>query len=99
MDQLDDVADDSCKMVSLMDMGRICDLSLTHDQETDSYCLRDPDELLLVGLCNFALVWRWDSAIGDNRTGAAVHEESTLLEELSGHTVSHVSHQAPIVRG
>lgn len=24
--------------------------SLTHDQETDSDCLRDPDELLLVGL-------------------------------------------------
>lgn len=39
----------------------------THDQETDADCLRDTDELLLVGL------------------GAAVHEESTLLEELGGH--------------
>lgn len=60
---------------------------LTHDQETDSNCLRDPDELLLVGLCSESLArYIWYSN-AESRTGAAVHEQSALLEELSGHTV------------
>jgi hypothetical protein len=39
------------------------------------------------------------AGFGDGRTGAAVHEESTLLEELSGHTVSHVSYLSRILCG
>jgi hypothetical protein len=54
-----------------------------HDQETDADGLRDADELLLVGLC-VVLAWRLACEAGD-RTGAAVHEEGALLEELGGH--------------
>jgi hypothetical protein len=39
------------------------------------------------------------SGFRDDPTGAAVHEESTLLEELSGHTVSHVSYLSRVVCG
>lgn len=54
-----------------------------HDQESDADGLRDADELLLVGLCA-VLAWR-AAGKADERTGAAVHEQSALLEELGGH--------------
>lgn len=59
----------------------------THDQETDADGLRDADELLLVGLWEGVLGWRMvvEGAMC-HRTGAAVQEESALLEELGGHT-------------
>jgi hypothetical protein len=52
VDELDDVANNTYIIISKM----ACDESwqtpeLTHDQEANSNCLRDPDELPLVGLC------------------------------------------------
>ena len=50
MDELDDVADDTYGDCQWLRDGTPGMRTLTHDQEADSDCLRDPDELLFVGL-------------------------------------------------
>jgi hypothetical protein len=84
VDQLDNVANDTCH-VSMMGpcyFGSVA--QHTHDQETNANSLRDADELLLVRLCRGSVeLFGIDARL---HTGAAVHEESALLEELGGHT-------------
>lgn len=84
VDQLDNVANDTWH-VSVI--GRCCSGSVarhTHDQETNANSLRDADELFLVWLCRASVkLCGIDERL---HTGAAVHEESALLEELGGHT-------------
>lgn len=84
VDELDNVANDAWH-VSVM--GSCCFSRVaqhTHDQETNANSLRDADELLLVRLCRGSVeLFGMDARL---HTGAAVHEESALLEELGRHT-------------